>query len=182
MEVCEMAEVRIFNPEYTPRSFFAGRDWKGGKSTMARHHRHHHHRRRRNPFGISSGVVKDAAYNAGGALAALYLAPLARQSGWLDVGATAVAAWVASFAVKFFGGASASDEILKGGLTATIIKAIHQAGFARSIGLGLYQSSYFSVPTASDAYGRTAPPLLPAPPSGRLGAYDRYRSRFATRF
>lgn len=153
---------------------------------MARHRRHHHHRRRRNPFGISGGVFKDAAYNAAGALGSLYVAGFLGQSGWLDVAATGGAAVAVSFAGKFVGGESAREELLKGGLTATIIKAVHQAGMLKNLGLGLYASSYFPVPTGSDAYGRTAipwpvAPALPAAGMSGLGA-GRYRSRYVARY
>lgn len=164
---------------------------------MAKHR--HHHRRRHNPFGISSSVVKDAAYNAGGALGSLFLAGFVGQSGWADVAVTGAAAVAASFAGKFIGGASASEEFLKGGLTATIIKALHQAGFAKSIGLGLYAPSWFGVPTASSQYLQASqanmgpyrrgqgtiffpgPGGAPAlPPAGVAGmGFHRFRSRYA---
>jgi hypothetical protein len=165
---------------------------------MARH-RHHHRRRRHNPFGLSGGVVKNAAYNAAGALGSLFLANMVGQSGWMDVLATAGAAVGVSFAGKFVGGASASEEFLKGGLTATIIKALHQAGFAKSIGLGLYAPSWFGVPTASSQYLQASqanmgpyrrgqgtiffpgPGGAPAlPPAGVSGmGFHRFRSRYA---
>jgi hypothetical protein len=179
-----LAQIRVFNPSYTPRSYFAGgEDERGGKSTMAKH-RHHRRHHRRNPFGISTGVVKDAAFNAGGAIASLYIAKFAGQTGWLDVGATVAAAVAASYAGKFVGGASASDEILKGGLTAAIIKALGQAGVPGVPSLGLYVNSFFSAPSTSDAYGRaTAPTVMLPAPSGMKGlGYQRYRSRYQTRF
>jgi hypothetical protein len=76
-------------------------------------------------------------------------------------------------------GAAAAEELLKGGLVATIIKAIKQSGFGSSLGLGLYQTSAFTLPTSSDAYGRVLP-MLPAAPAVRagLGGYQRFRSRF----
>lgn len=149
------------------------------------HRKHHHHRRRRhNPFGIGSGVVKDAAYNAAGALAALWGATFLGQSGWMDVAATAGAGVAVSFAGKFVGGASAQEELLKGGLTATIIKALHQVGMFKNLGLGLYANSYYSAPTNSDPFGRAAVPwpvLPPAAGMSGLGA-SRYRSRYVGRF
>lgn len=117
-----------------------------------RHNAHHHHHRRQNPFGLSPNVVKDAAYNAAGALGSLFLAGMLGQSGWTDVLATAGSAIGVSIAGKAIGGGTASEEFLKGGLTATIIKALHQAGFAKSIGLGMYAPSWFGVPTASSQY------------------------------
>jgi hypothetical protein len=193
-----MAEVRIFNPaSYTPRSYFAG-EGLGRRKTMARHHRRHH-RRRHNPFGLNAGVVKDAAYNAAGALGALWLSSLSSfasfSSGWAGVGLTGAAAVAVSFGGKFVGGPRASEELLKGGLTATIIKAIHQAGMFTSIGLGSYGASWFGVPTASNQYLRAYPgnmpgrqgagtvivggvPMLPAAGVSGLG-YHRFRSRYA---
>jgi len=164
-------------------------------------HRHHRRHRRHNPLGISSGVIKDAAYNAAGALGSLFLAGFVGQSGWADVGVTGAAAVGASFLGKFVGGASASEEFLKGGLTATIIKALHQAGFAKSIGLGLYAPSWFGVPTASSQYlqasqanmapyrrgagtiffpGPGGVPTAALPPAGVSGmGFHRFRSRYA---
>lgn len=153
---------------------------------MAKHRRHHYHRRRSNPLGISTGVVKDAAYNAAGALGSMFLASKFNLSGWLGVLGTGGAAVAVSFAGKFVGGASASEELLKGGLTATIIQALHQSGFASSLGLGLYGRSYFAVPTSSDQYLRSqfgqGQALLPAAVAARgvsgLG-FHRFRSRYA---
>jgi hypothetical protein len=132
---------------------------------MAKHYRrrHHHHHTRRNPFGISSGVVTDAAYNAAGALGSLYLSRLisSLSTGWAGVAATGGAALGMGFVGKMIGGAKASEELLKGGLTATIIKALHQLGVAQSLGLGLYSPSWFGIPTASDQYLRAAAPGMP---------------------
>ena len=101
------------------------------------------------------------------------------------MGATALASVVASYAGKFVGGASASEELLKGGLTATIIKALGLAGVPGVPTLGLYANSYFTAPTSSDAYGRASAPVAMLPPASKgmngLG-YQRYRSRFQTRF
>ena len=137
---------------------------------MAKHRHHHHHRRRRNPFGLNAGVVKDAAYNAAGALGALWLSSLSSfasfSSGWTGVGLTGAAAVAMSFGGKFVGGPRASEELLKGGLTATIIKAIHQAGMFTSIGLGAYAPSWFGVPTASSQYLRSYAGNMPGPNRG----------------
>jgi|HubBroStandDraft_6_1064221.scaffolds.fasta_scaffold04109_11 hypothetical protein len=195
-----MAEVRVFNPSiYTPRSFFAGEDEERRTVQMAKRHHHHYHRRRHNPLGISAGVVKDSVFNTGGALAALFLASQFNLSGWAGVGATGAAAVAASFAGKMVAGAAAGEEVLKGGLTATIISALHQAGFAKNLGLGLYAPSWFGVPTASSQYLRAYPgnmgsrqgqgtvligasgqPVLVAPPAGVSGmGFHRFRSRYA---
>jgi hypothetical protein len=183
-----MPQIRVFNPSsYTPRSYFADIGGERRTTKMAKHHRrHHYHRRRRNPFGVTGGLVKDAGYNAAGALGSLWLATFLGQSGWLDVAATAGAGIALAFAGKFVGGESAREELLKGGLTATIIKALHQAGMFKNLGLGLYAASYFPVPTGSDAYGRTAipwpvAPALPAAGMSGLGA-GRFRSRYVGRF
>jgi hypothetical protein len=179
-----MALVRVFNPSaYTPRAYFAGE--KGATTTMARHRakhhrrRHHHHayrhnpmhRRRHNPFGLSGGVVRDASFNAVGALGSLMLSGVFGQSGWMDVGATLGSAVAVSFAGKMVGGAGSSEELLKGGLTATIIKAIHQAGFAKNLGLGLYAPSWFGVPTASSQYMRAYNANLGPAPRGQGTIY-----------
>lgn len=122
---------------------------------MARHRHHHHnrHHRRHNPFGLSANVVKDSAYNAAGALGSMFISSKIGQSGWMSVAATAGSAVAMSFAGKMLGG-TAGEEMLKGGLTATIIAALHQAGFSSQLGLGLYAPSWFGVPTASSQYLR----------------------------
>lgn len=151
-----------------------------------RHHRHHRSRRR-NPLGINSSVIKDAAYNTAGAVGSLYVAKLLPISGgWMDVAATAISAVGVSFAGKFVGGASAQEELLKGGLTATIIQALGKLNvLPAGVGLGLYAPSYFAVPTVSDAYGRTANPFampaLPAPAAKAMGDY-RVQTRFRSRY
>jgi hypothetical protein len=168
---------------------------------MARHHhRHHHHRHhRRNPFGISTEVVKDAAFTTAGALAAPYLGSLLQQTGWMDVGATAVAGVALMYGGRAVVGQGPSEELLKGALVATIIKALKQAGYAGNLGLGMYINTTFPLPTASDAYGRIPlAPMVGAPataltPTGAgapgtllapkaLGAYNRFRTRYGGRF
>lgn len=157
---------------------------------MARHKRHHdrRHTRRHNPLGISKGVIVDAGYNTAGALGALWLSGLfSSLTGWAGVAATGGAAVAASFAGKMVGGARAGEEVLKGGLTATIIKALHQLGVAQSLGLGLYSPSWFAVPTSSNAYMRTyagnsnMPLALPPAPAGKMAGMGmhRFRSRYA---
>lgn len=152
---------------------------------MARHRRRHHSRRHRrsNPFGISSTVIKDAAYVTAGAVGSPMLAGLLGQSGWLNVAATAGAAVALSYAGKVVGGATAQEEILKGGISAAILAALKESGMGNKLGLGLYVPSQFAIPTASDAYGRVSPMLLPAAvPTRALSGYNRFRSRFAGRF
>jgi hypothetical protein len=199
-----MAEVRVFNPSsYTPRSYFSAERGEERRTVkMAKHHRRHNRRHRRNPFGISGGVVKDAVYSSGGALGALWLAGQLNMSGWAGVAATGGAAVAASFLGKMVGGEAAAEEVLKGGLTATIISAMHQAGFAKNLGLGLYAPSWFGVPTASSQYLRAYPsnaqsrqgggtvfattssgaivPVAVAPSAGVSGmGFHRFRSRYA---
>ena len=121
------------------------------------HKKHHHHHRRHNPLGISGGVLTDAAVNAGGALGSLYLSGLIPTSGWMSVLATGGAGVLLSQGGKMLGlSARTSEELLKGGLTALIIKTLHQMGVAQNIGLGLYSPSLFAIPTASDQYLRAA--------------------------
>lgn len=168
---------------------------------MAHSRRHHTRRARRNPLGLSSGVVKDAAFNAAGAIGSLLAANAVGQSGWADVGVTAAAAVAVSFAGKMVGGPSASEEFLKGGLTAAIIKGLQQIGVAKSLGLGLYAPSWFGVPTSSSQYLQASQanmgpyrrgqgtiffpgPGAPAPaavvPTGVSGmGFHRFRSRYA---
>jgi hypothetical protein len=168
---------------------------------MARHHRKHHRRRRHNPFGVSGGVVKDAAWVLGGALGASALPGMVApslNSGWTGVAATGAAAVGVSIAVKMFGGPAAAGEALKGGLAVTVLRALHTAGFAKNLGLGMYAPSWFGVPTASSQYlvasganvgpyrrgGGTiffpGPGGMSAPPAAVSGlAYHRFRSRYA---
>ena len=197
-----MPEIRVFNPSsYTPRSYFAGQGEEGRSQTMAHHKRHHRHgRRRHNPFGISGSVIKDAGLNTAGALGSLWLSSLLGMTGWAGVGTTAAAALAAFFGGKMALGASAGEEILKGGLTATIIRALHQAGVAQSIGLGMYVPSYFPTPTSSTQFlqaaapgmqfrrgngaiyfpGPGSAPALPPAPAGVSGlGFHRFRSRYA---
>jgi hypothetical protein len=165
---------------------------------MARHHHHHyrhnrHHHHRHNPLGISGSVIKEAAYTTAGALAAPYLGSLLGQTGWMDVAATAGAGVALMYGGKAVLGQPASEELLKGALVATIIKALKQTGMASNIGLGMYVNTQFPLPTASDAFGRI--PLMPAvgipatglTPTGhgaakQLGAYNRFRTRYGGRF
>jgi hypothetical protein len=173
---------------------------------MAHHKKHHHSYRRRNPFGVSGEVVKDAAYSSVGALGSLFLASQFSQSGWAGVGITGAASVALLFAGKFLG-QKAGEEMFKGGLTATIIRALHQAGVASNIGLGLYSPSWFGVPTSSDQYLRAyqanlgpgnrgqgtiffpgpggtmlpAAALPPGHPAAKLSGmgFHRFRSRYA---
>lgn len=166
------------------------------------HRRHHHRRHRHNPLGISSGVVKDAVYVAAGAVGASALPGFVAPSfsaGWAGVGATGLAAVVVSWLAKMVGGEGAASEALKGGLAATVIKALHQAGIGKALGLGLYAPSWFGIPTASSQYlqaaggnmpgfnrgggtilfpGPGGAPVVAAPAQSRLG-YHRFRSRYA---
>jgi hypothetical protein len=173
---------------------------------MARHHHHRHHRyhRRHNPFGIGRGVLADSAMNAGGALASLYISNLfpTFTAGWMGVGATGVSALALSYGLGAFGvSPHVKEEVLKGGITATIIKALHQAGIASNIGLGLYAPSWFGVPTASSQYLQASQAnlgpyrrgagtiffpgpggaLVAAPPAAAAGGmgFHRFRSRYA---
>lgn len=138
---------------------------------MARHHHHHHHRHghhRLNPFGLSANVIKDSAYNAAGALGSMFIAGKVGQTGWMDIAATAASAVGLSWLGKSMGGSS-GEEMLKGGLTATLIKALHQFGFAT--GLGLYAPSWFGVPTASSQYLRAYNANLGPAPRGQGTIY-----------
>jgi len=159
---------------------------------MAYHKKHHYHRRRlSNPFGITGGIVKDAAYVAAGAVLSPIVATKflpSMSAGWSGVGTTALAAVGISFGAKMIGGPTAQTEVLKGGLAAAVLKALNTAGItAASFGLGLYAPGYFGVPTHSDQYLRSyfgngdqpyAPPALPPASGTRLG-FQRYRSRYA---
>ena len=163
--------------------------------------RRHHHRRRRNPLGISGGLVKEAAFVAGGAVAAAALPGMVAPSfstGWTGVLASAAAAVGASFLGRMVAGPQGAADVLKGGLAITVLKALKQAGI-NTPGLGLYAPSWFGVPTASSQYlvagnanqpgynrgggtilfpGPGAPVVATAPAAGRLG-YHRFRSRYA---
>lgn len=155
---------------------------------MSRHRRHH--RRRRNPLGVSGGVVKDAVYVAAGAIGSAALPGMiapAYSTGWTGVAATAAAAVGLSFLGRMVGGQPAAEEVLKGGLAAAVIKAMHAAGFGASLGvsgLGLYSPSYFAVPTSSNQYLRSyqgngaSAPVVAAKTVSGMG-YHRFRGRYA---
>src|SRR5208282_1516919 len=84
------------------------------------------------------------------------------SGGWAGVAVTAAASVALLFGGKMLG-PEAGEELFKGGLTATIISALHQAGFAQNLGLGLYSPSWFGVPTSSDQYLRAyGANMLPA--------------------
>jgi len=172
---------------------------------MAYHRKHHHKRHhRRNPFGLSGGIVKEAAFVAAGAVGAAALPGMVAPSfstGWAGVAASAAAAVGMGFVGKMIG--DTGGDALKGGLAITVLKALKQAGI-NTPGLGLYAPSWFGIPTASDQYLRASqgnipvnrgagtlvatpsgPVLVQAAPgaagshvSGRLG-YHRFRSRYA---
>src|ERR1700687_5829834 len=164
-----------------------------------RRHRHHH---RRNPLGISGGLVKEAAFVAGGAVAAAAL-PGMVASRFSTVGPGVLASGAAAVAAGFVGRMMAAPaggaDMLKGGLAITVLKALNQAGI-RTPGLGLYAPSWFGIPTASSQYLQASQGNQPgfnrgggtivfpgpggavvaAAPAhgGRLG-YHRFRSRYA---
>lgn len=171
-----MGQVRVFNPAtfpsaYAPREAFVE---KGEKKKMARHrhHRHHRHHRRHNPFGLSGGVFQDAFWNAGGALGTLSVANMVGQSGWADVAATGGVAFGLGILMKqVVKMGTAGEEVMKGGLTAAMIKAIHQLGFAKNLGLGLYAPSWFGVPTASSQYLRAYNANIGPAPRGQGTLY-----------
>lgn len=118
-----------------------------------RHHRHHRHHRRHNPFGIRGTVVSDSLFTAVGALGIPFGVSMLNLSGWADVGATFAASAVAPMVAKLAGlGGSQAEEVMKGGIAAAIIKAAHQLGFTKNLGMGLYAPSWFGVPTASSQY------------------------------
>jgi hypothetical protein len=170
---------------------------------LAYHRKHHHkrHHHRRNPFGLSGGIVKEAAFVAAGAVGAAALPGMVAPSfstGWAGVAASAAAAIGMGFVGKMIG--DHGGDALKGGLAITVLKALKQAGI-NTPGLGLYAPSWFGIPTASSQYLVASPgnipvnrgagtlvatpsgPVLVAPPagshvSGRLG-YHRFRSRYA---
>jgi hypothetical protein len=118
----------------------------------------------------------------------------------MDVGATAIAGVGLMYGGRAVLGQGPGEELLKGALVATIIKALKAAGYAGNIGLGMYINTQFPLPTASDAYGRIpltpfaagipatgltptgagAPGTLLAPKA--LGAYNRFRTRYGGRF
>lgn len=132
---------------------------------MARHYRRKNkHHRRRNPFGMRGTVISDSLFTAVGALGIPFAVGMLNLSGWADVGATFGVSALAPMVARVAGlGAGPAEEVMKGGIAASIIKAAHQLGFAKNLGLGLYAPSWFGVPTASSqyltAYGAN---LLPA--------------------
>jgi hypothetical protein len=169
---------------------------------MAYRRRHHHRHHRRNPLGISGGLVKEAAFVAGGAVAAAALPGMVAPSfstGWAGVAATAAAAIGAGFVGRMIGGPSGGADMLKGGLAITVLKALNLVGI-RTPGLGLYAPSWFGIPTASSQYlqagqgnqpgfnrgggtivfpGPGGVPMVATPAAGGRLGYHRFRSRYA---
>jgi hypothetical protein len=171
---------------------------------MAYHRKHHHKHHRKNPFGLSAGIVKEAAFVAAGAVGAAALPGMVAPSfstGWGGVAASAAAAVAMGFVGRMIG--DTGGDALKGGLAITVLKALKQAG-VNTPGLGLYAPSWFGIPTASSQYLVASPgnlpvnrgagtlvatpsgPVLVAPPAGGTGAhvsgrlgYHRFRSRYA---
>lgn len=165
---------------------------------MAYHRKHHHHRRhRRNPLGLSGGLVKEAAFVAGGAVGAAALPGMVAPSfstGWSGVLASGLAAVGVGFVARMLG--DHNNDAVKGGLAITVLKALKQAGI-NTPGLGLYAPSWFGIPTASSQYlvaangnqpgfNRGAGTIVFPGPQGpapvavksNLG-YHRFRSRYA---
>lgn len=165
---------------------------------MAYHRKHHHRHHRRNPFGLSGGLFKEAAFVAAGAVGSAALPGMIAptfSTGWAGVAASGAAALGMGFLGRMLGG-SAGPDMLKGGLAITVLKALNQAGI-RTPGLGLYAPSWFGIPTASSQYlqaaagnqpgfnrgGGTivfpgpqgAPVIVKQPGVG----YHRFRSRYA---
>jgi hypothetical protein len=162
------------------------------------YHKKHHHRHHRNPFGISGGLVKEAAFVAAGAVGAAALPGMIAPSfstGWTGVAGSAAAAVATGFITRMLG--DHANDALKGGLAIAVLKALKQLGI-NTPGLGLYAPSWFGIPTASSQYLQAAngnqpgfnrgggtilfpgpgAPMVAAAPAGRLG-YHRFRSRYA---
>src|SRR5271165_5132738 len=170
---------------------------------MAYHRKHHHRRHRKNPLGISGGLVKEAAFVAAGAVGAAALPGMVAPSfstGWTGVAASGAAAVGMGMLGKMLGG-TAGDDMLKGGLAITVLKALNAAG-VQTPGLGLYAPSWFGIPTASSQYlqaangnqpgfnrgggtilfpGPQGAPMIAAPGKGKAAGvgYHRFRSRYA---
>lgn len=120
-----------------------------------RHNRHHHHRRhhRHNPFGVRGTVISDSLFTAVGALGIPFVTSMFNLSGWADIGATFGVSALAPMVAKVAGlGSGQAEEVMKGGIAASIIKAAHQLGLSQRLGMGLYAPSWFGVPTASSQY------------------------------
>jgi hypothetical protein len=163
---------------------------------MAYHHRKHHRRHRRNPLGLSTGLVKEAAFVAAGAVGSAALPGMIAPSfstGWTGV----LASGAVAVGLKMVGG-SVGDDMLKGGLAITLLKALKALGI-NTPGLGLYAPSWFGIPTASSQYLQAASGNMPGfnrgggtivfpgpagapvavPAKGAGVGYHRFRSRYA---
>jgi hypothetical protein len=173
-----MPQIRVFNPatypaSYTARSYFTE---KGGRQMARhRHHHHHHHRHHRhhrhNPFGVRGTVIQDAVMTAAGALGVPYISGMFNLSGWGDVLATAaVSAGVPMIARMVGMGGGTAEEVMKGGMAVSVIKAVNQLGF-KTPGLGLYAPSWFGVPTASSQYLRAYNANIGPAPRGQGTLY-----------
>ena len=149
-----------------------------------KHHRHHRRHHRRNPLGISSDAIKLAGFGVAGGVAALaapaVLLP-SQNSGPIGYALNVAAAVAAKFVGDMIS-KQAGDGFLVGGLVATGIRIVKDQ--LPSIPMGAYWTSYFAVPTVSDAYGRTLQspypqPALPAAAAGRgMSGGSNFRARF----
>ena len=165
---------------------------------MAYHRKHHRRHHKRNPFGLSGGLVKEAAFVAAGAVGSAALPGMIAPSfstGWAGVAASGAAALGMGFLGRMLGG-SAGEDMLKGGLAITVLKALNTAGI-RTPGLGLYAPSWFGIPTASSQYLQAAAGnqpgfnrgggtiIFPGPQGAPVVVkhpgvgYHRFRSRYA---
>jgi len=161
---------------------------------MAYHRKHH---RRRNPLGISAGLVKEAAFVAAGAVGSAALPGMIApnfSTGWTGV----IASGAVAVGLKMVISGSAGDDMLKGGMAITLLKALKALGI-NTPGLGLYAPSWFGIPTASSQYlqaangnmpgfnrgggtiifpGPAGAPVVVNPKAAGVG-YHRFRSRYA---
>ncbi len=159
-------------------------------------HYRHFRRRRHNPMGISAGMFKKAAWAVGGGVATTAIPKLVlgtKDTGVMRNIAEVVTAVATGWAVGRFVGSEAGEAALIGGLALAGGRLFNEFLGPRvglSYGLGLYNDTYFPIPTSSRGLLQTTDaPMLraavaaaaaQAPGLGAVaGKVARFRGRFS---
>jgi len=160
---------------------------------MAHRKHHYSYRRHRNPLGVDSGTIKLAGWGTVGAIVARTVPAMAlpsQNSGFtgylLNFGTAIVASMLAKTVDP-----GAAEAVLVGGFIGTALRIVTDNFGAKLVGLqggdalnlGAYITSYFAVPTISNARGQTLnspyPQLVATPASGRVaGLGSQWGGRF----
>jgi hypothetical protein len=158
-------------------------------------HYRHFRRRRHNPMGFDGGIVKKVAWGVGGGIATTAIPKLVlgtKDTGVMRNIAEVVTASVTGWAITRFVGKEAGEAALLGGLALAGGRLFNEFLGPRiglSYGLGLYNDTYFPIPTSSRGLLQTTDaPMLraavaaSAAQSAGLGAIAGKVARFRGRF